>query len=922
MEKAYEPKDVEARLYAEWESRGLFHAEPTPGKPKYSITIPPPNVTGSLHMGHALNHSVQDALGRWHRMRGFTTLILPGTDHAGIATQTVVEKEIAKEGLTRYDLGREAFVERVWQWKAQYGARIISQLKRLGCSYDWERERFTMDPAYAESVVEAFVRFYDAGLIYRGKRLVNWCCYHRTVISDIEVEEEEQAGHLWHIRYPFADGSGFVTVATTRPETMLGDSAVAVNPNDERYAGLIGKMFALPLSDRQIPLIADDYAQAEFGTGAVKVTPAHDPNDYEAGLRHNLPQITVIGFDGTMSPEAGERYAGLDRYEARNLVVADLEELGLLEKTEDHPHNVPTCERCHTTIEPLLSDQWFMKMAGTEMVQRAIEVVTTDETTFVPVRYKKAYLDWMEGIRDWALSRQLWWGHRIPIYYKPDGTYVAARNWDEAVQRAGTDQLVQDEDVLDTWFSSALWPFATMGWPQETPDLAYFYPTDMLTTAAEILRLWVARMLMTGLEFVGEKPFAEVYIHATVLDSKGRRMSKSKGNGIDPVDMIEKYGADALRFSLLRLASKGQDIKFSESRVPESRNFGNKIWNAARFVLMNVGDASNVGAYPRVRPLDIPGQAREQEGQAREQEGQARGPAPTLPERWILSRLQHTVEIVNISLAAYNMDDACTALYEFLWNEYCDWFVELSKPALQGEDGPIKDSTRQTLYTVLETTLRLLHPIMPFVTEEIWQNLPHTTEAESISTAPYPNADESLLDRKAEAGMALVIGSITALRGLRAEFTPGGPENEAARAAMIARRFTVIAVPEGETQAATLREQLSAFLSLARLGEVTIMPVAPTDGKYVAAGVPGAAFYLPASELLDGIDPARESARVSGEIAKLDKELSAVLGRLNNPGFVQKAAPEAVEKARLDASDLTERRAKLEARRELLGQIE
>ncbi len=888
MKKAYEPQDVEARLYAGWEASGLFHAAPTPGKPKYSITIPPPNVTGSLHMGHALNHSVQDTLGRWHRMRGFTTLILPGTDHAGIATQTVVEKEIAKEGLTRHDLGREAFVARVWQWKEQYGARIISQLKRLGCSYDWSRERFTMDPAYAEAVVEAFVRFHDAGLIYRGKRLVNWCCFHQTVISDIEVEEEEQAGHLWHIRYPFADGSGSVTVATTRPETMLGDSAVAVNPKDARYEGLIGKMFALPLTDRQIPLIADDYASAEFGTGAVKVTPAHDLNDYEAGLRHSLPQITVIGFDGTMTPEAGERYSGLDRYEARNLVVADLEELGLLEKTEDYKHNVPTCERCHTTIEPLLSDQWFMRMAGTDLVKRAIDIVEDDETTFVPARYKKAYLDWMTGIRDWALSRQLWWGHRIPIYYRPDGTSVAARSFDEAVQRAGTDALTQDEDVLDTWFSSALWPFATMGWPEETPDLAYFYPTDMLTTAGEILRLWVARMLMTGLEFRGEKPFADVYIHATVLDKKGRRMSKSKGNGIDPVDMIEKYGADALRFSLLRLASKGQDIRFSEERVPEARNFGNKIWNAARFVLLNMG-----------------------EGAAQE----AAGPK-SLPERWILSRLQRTTGAVNAALAGYDMDDACGALYEFLWNEYCDWFVELCKPALQGQDGPAKDAARATLFTVLQTTLRLLHPIMPFGTEEIWQNLPGTEG--SISIAPYPVADESLLDPEAEAGMDLVIGSITALRGLRAEFTPGGPENEAARAAIIARRFTVIAVPEGATAAATLQDQLPSIVSLARLGAVTVAGAAPTEGKYVSAGMTGVSFYVPAGELLEGIDPARESARLATEIVKLDKELASVQGRLNNPGFVQKAAPEAVAKAREDVAELGQRRAKLEGRRGLL----
>jgi len=894
MDKTYEPQDVEARRYREWEESGVFHAAPTPGKPKYSITIPPPNVTGSLHIGHALNHSVQDALGRWHRMRGFTTLILPGTDHAGIATQTVVEKEIVKEGLTRYTLGREAFVSRVWAWREQYGSRIIEQLKRLGCSYDWQRTRFTLDPGYAEAVLEAFVRFYDQGLIYRGKRLVNWCTYHRTVISDIEVEEEEQAGHLWHIRYPYADGSGYVTVATTRPETMLGDAAVAVNPKDDRYDGKVGKLIALPLSGRQIPLIADDYAQAEFGTGAVKVTPAHDPNDYEAGLRHNLPQITVIGFDGAMTPEAGERYAGLDRYEARSLVVADLEELGLLEKVDDHPHRVPTCERCHTTIEPLLSDQWFMKMAGTPMVDKAIQVAEDGVVKFVPERYQKTYLGWMGGIRDWALSRQLWWGHRIPIYYKPDGTHIAARNWEEAVERAGTDQLVQDEDVLDTWFSSALWPFATMGWPAKTPDLEYFYPTDMLTTAAEILRLWVARMIMTGEEFMGQEPFHDVYIHATVLDKKGRRMSKSLGNGIDPVEMIDRYGADALRFSLLRLASKGQDIKFSEDRVPDARNFANKLWNAARFVLMNTeGDAP--------APVGI------------------KDAALSLPQRWIVSRLQKAVEKVNSALAAYDFDEACAALHEFVWNEYCDWFLEWSKPALQGDDAAAKAMAQATLHHVLETTLRLLHPLMPFITEEIYQALPGTRG--SICAAPYPAADSALVDADAERDMGLLIGGISALRALRAEFTPPGQENEAARAAMIARRLTVTIVPDSPSAEAALRAQLPALTTLARLGTVTVADAAPAGLKTVATGVPGATFYLPAEELLEGIDPARETARLANEVAKLDKELAGINGRLSNAGFVQKAAPEAVAKARQDASDLAARRRKLEARRALLQSL-
>ena len=923
MEKAYEPKDVEARLYPEWEAAGLFHAEPTPGKPKFSISIPPPNVTGSLHMGHALNHAVQDTLGRWHRMQGDTVLILPGMDHAGIATQTVVSRQIEKEGLTRFDLGREKFVERVWAWKEEYGSRILSQLKRLGCGYDWSRLRFTMDPEYAEAVAEAFVRFFDAGLIYRGKRMVNWSVGLQTVISDIEVESIETDGSLWHINYPFSDGSGCVTVATTRPETLLGDAAVAVNPADPRYAGKIGKMLRLPLTNREIPLIADDYANLEFGTGAVKITPAHDPNDYEMGLRHNLPQLTVIGFDGRMTAEAGVRYAGLDRFEARDLIVGDLEDAGALEKIEPYRHAVPHCDRSKTVIEPLLSEQWFMKMAGTELVKRATDIVSDGAIEFSPTRYAKTYVDWMDGIRDWALSRQLWWGHRIPIYYKLDGSYVAARNFAEAIQRAGTDELTQDEDVLDTWFSSALWPFATLGWPHKTPDLDYFYPTDFLTTAGEILRLWVARMVMTGLEFTGEKPFSDVYIHATVLDKKGRRMQKSLGNGIDPVEMIDKYGADALRFSLLRLASKGQDIKFSEERVPESRNFANKLWNAARFVLMNMEPTpAQAPTLPKregeefrtslsLMPPRLPvsgGPLRSNLLRSKE--------VGSLPERWILSRLQRTIQTVNAALSSYDMDDACGALYEFVWGEYCDWFVELCKPSLQGEDGPAKDSARATLYAVLEATLRLLHPIMPFVTEEIWQQLPGKTE--SISVAPYPVVNEALMDAEAEAGISLLIDSITALRGLRAEFTPGGQENEAARAAMLTRKLTVIAVPVGAAAGATLREQLPALIALARLGEVSVAASAPTDGKYVPASVSGAAFYVPANELLEGLDPAKESARLAAEIVKLDKELAGVNARLNNPSFVERALPEVVEKARADAADLVQRQAKLEMRRGLL----
>ncbi len=893
MEKAYEPKDVEARLYPDWESAGIFHAEPAPGKPKYSICIPPPNVTGSLHMGHALNHTVQDTLGRWRRMCGDAVLILPGLDHAGIATQTVVSRQIEKEGLTRFDLGRDKFNERVWAWKEDYGERILVQLKRLGCGYDWSRLRFTMDPAYAAAVAEAFVRFFDAGLIYRGRRMVNWSVGLQTVISDIEVENVDTDGSLWHLSYPFSDGSGAVTVATTRPETLLGDTAVAVNPKDPRYAGKIGKMLRLPLTNREIPLIADDYASLEFGTGAVKITPAHDPNDYEVGLRHNLAQITVIGFDGRMTDDAGVRYAGLDRFEARDLIVGDLEAEGALEKIEPYRHSVPHCDRSKTVIEPLLSEQWFMKMAGTEMVRNAAAIVSDGQIEFSPGRYAKAYGEWMGGIKDWALSRQLWWGHRIPIYYTPDGAFVAARSFAEAVERAGTDQLTQDEDVLDTWFSSALWPFATLGWPEQTADLAYFYPTDFLTTAGEILRLWVARMVMTGLEFTGQKPFSDVYIHATVLDKKGRRMQKMLGNGIDPVEMIDKYGADALRFSLLRLASKGQDIRFSEERVPEARNFGNKLWNAARFVLLNTAEEA-----PPAPPLLGAG-------------------GTSLPERWIVSRLQKTIATVGAALASYDMDDACAALYGFVWGEYCDWFVELSKPALQGEDGPAKESARATLYAVLETTLKLLHPIMPFVTDEIWRQLPGKTQ--SISLAPYPVYDEAWVDADAEAAVGLLIESITALRGLRAEFTPGGPENEAARAAMLTRKLSVAAVPETDAARDALTEQLPALIALARLGATVVAPAAPTDGgRYVPASVPGAAFYVPAGELLEGLDPARESARLAAEIAKLGKEQAAVTARLGNPSFVERALPEVVERTRADAAELAQKLAKLELRRGLL----
>ncbi|MES2464184.1 MAG: valine--tRNA ligase, partial [Armatimonadota bacterium] len=665
----YEPQATEADIYARWLDAGCFRATPDSREKRYCVTVPPPNVTGALHLGHALNHTIMDTLGRWHRMRGYNTLILPGTDHAGIATQSVVEKQIAKEGLTRHDLGRDAFIERVWEWKQEYGDRIVNQLRRLGCGYDWGRLRFTMDEGYVDAILTVFERLYEKNYLYLGSRIVNWCPFHRTAISDIEVEHEDESSFIYHIRYPFADGSGYVTVATTRPETMLGDTAVAVNPADPRYEGLIGKHFNLPLTDRSIHLIGDDYAQMEFGTGAVKVTPAHDPNDFEAGQRNNLPSITVIGLDGAMNENAGP-YTGLDRFAARKQILADLEAQGFLVKTEPHQKTVGKCDRCKTVIEPLLSKQWFCKMGGTEMVGRAIEAAASDDVRFVPSRYKEMYLRWMENLRDWPISRQLWWGHRMPLYRLADAdaddqaSYVTARSLEEASRKLGSpgiENVIQVDDVLDTWFSSALWPFATLGWPQTDTDVNYYYPTSALFTAQEILYLWVARMIMTGEEFIGKKPFDEVYVHATILDEQGRRMSKSLGNGVDPIDLIELYGADALRFALAREAGQRQDIRIKpikdgrHEQAEQARNFANKIWNASRFALLNLE-----GYTPP-----------------------AEAPKPTaLVDRWILSRLGETARLVADGFATYNLDDAARALYEFFWDDFCDWYIEAAKPRL------------------------------------------------------------------------------------------------------------------------------------------------------------------------------------------------------------------------------------------------
>ncbi len=878
----YNPAEVERKWYAFWMERNYFHAEVRDGKPRYCITIPPPNVTGSLHIGHALCYTIQDVLTRWKRMQGYETLCLPGTDHAGIGTQNKVEQKLAEEGLTRHDLGREEFLKRVWEWKEQYGGEILHQFKTMGFSFDWERERFTMDDGYVDAVLESFVRLFDKGYIYRGARVVNWCSRCHTAISDIEVEYVEQHSHLWHFRYPFEDGSGYVVVATTRPETMLGDTAVAVNPNDERYRDKVGKNVVLPLVGRVIPVVADEYVDMEFGTGAVKVTPAHDPNDFEIGMRHDLPQVIVIGPDGSMTQDAGTRYEGLDRFEARERVVADLTEQGLVEKIEDYTHSVGTCARCHTVIEPLLSEQWFCKMA--ELAKPAADVVRDGKVRFVPDRYERIYIEWMENVRDWCISRQLWWGHRIPIYKCNEcGEVVAAKSEEAALAKlkCGHKLVTQDPDVLDTWFSSALWPFATLGWPKDTPELKYFYPTDVLVTARDIIYLWVARMIFSSLEYLGEVPFKDVYIYATVMNEEGKRMSKSLGTGVDPLDLVERLGADALRFALMQQAGKNQDIRFSDKRVENVRNFGNKLWNASRFVLMNLEGYT---------PDSATGET----------------PRETLEDRWIWSRLNRTIKTVNDALTNYDIDDAANSLYEFVWSEFCDWYIELAKPRLRG-DAAERLAAQANLHAVLYNVALLLHPIVPFITEEIWQALPHyDSDAESIMIAPFPMADESSFDEDAEAEMGMVMEAIRAARNLRAEL--GVPPS---------KRISLIAVASEDTRARVERNSES-IKTLARLDDLSFADsIAEADKqKYVAAHLPGLDLYAEVAGLVD-VDA--ELARIEAELQSLEKELKPHEAKLASEQFVSKAPPAIVEKERRIVAELTEKRQKLMDRKASLG---
>jgi len=874
LPKTYDPKAVEPKWYGYWTEKGYFHAEADPSREMYCITIPPPNITGSLHVGHALGYTIQDVLGRWKRMQGFNTLILPGTDHAGIATQNKVEQQLASEGLTRHDLGREKFVERVWQWREEYGGIIIEQFKRMGYAFDWDRLRFTLDDEYADAVLEEFIRWFDEGLIYRGMRVINWCPRCHTAISDIEIEYEEVAGHLWHIDYPLEDGSGVITVATTRPETMLGDTAVAVHPEDQRYMGMVGKNAILPIMGRAIPIIADAHVDPDFGTGAVKVTPAHDPNDFEIGLRHNLAQVIVIGPEGKMTEEAG-RFADMDRYAAREAVVAELRVQGLLVREEAHLHSVGTCERCGSVIEPLLSEQWFARMK--EISQPATQVVRDGRVRFVPDRYARIYVDWMENIKDWCISRQLWWGHRIPVWKCLDcGEYTASKTEVEACKKCGSRNLEQDPDVLDTWFSSALWPFATMGWPKETPELKYFYPTSVLTTARDIIYRWVSRMIMTSLYFLDEIPFKDVYIYATVLNEEGRRMSKSLGTGVDPLEIIDKYGADALRFALIQQVGMGQDLRFAEARVEVIRNFCNKIWNIARFVMLSLdGETFSVqGSGFRVQGLRS-------------------------EDRWILSRLQKTIDAVNSGLERYDMDQAARALYDFLWNEYADWYIEIAKPRLQGED---RADAQYVLWRVLETSMRLLHPIMPFITEQIWQSIPH--EGESIMVADFPKADADLINEDAERRMEAVMEITRAIRNLRAEVGVSP-----------AKQVECTVVPSSAECITAIEAGQDTIKPLAKLSDLRIASQAPTGERFASAHLPMADVYVPLAGLVD-VD--KEIARLTTDLAEVERELARSQAKLSNEQFVSKAPAHIIEKEQRIVQELTDKRAKLQERLDLL----
>lgn len=857
LAKAYEPKEVEDRIYDFWLSGGYFHAEVDPEKEPYTIVIPPPNITGQLHMGHALDETLQDIIIRFRRMQGYSTLWLPGTDHASIATEAKIVEAMRKEGLTKEDLGREKFLERAWDWKKKFGGRIIEQLKKLGSSCDWDRERFTLDEGCSKAVKEVFVRLYEKGLIYRGERIINWCPHCRTSISDAEVEFDEHDGSFWHLRYPLTDGSGYVQLATTRPETLLGDTAVAVHPDDERYQALVGKTVTLPLVGREIPIVADTYVEQEFGTGVVKITPAHDPNDFEVGLRHNLPVINVMD-DGAVINENGGKYQGMSREEARKAIVKDLEDGGFLVKVEPIKHNVGACYRCSTLVEPRISKQWFVKMKP--LAEPAIDAVRKGEVKFVPERFDKIYYNWMENIKDWCISRQLWWGHRIPAWYCQDcGETIVAREQPEICPKCGGVHLRQDEDTLDTWFSSALWPFSTLGWPDETPELKYFYPTDTLVTGYDIIFFWVARMIFSAVEHTGEVPFHTVFIHGLVRDAQGRKMSKSLGNGIDPLEVIDKYGADALRFTLATGNSPGNDMRFTDEKLESSRNFANKMWNAARFIHMNIDghDVSN----------RLPDQL-------------------TLEDKWIVSTFNRLAKEVTENLEKFELGIAVQKLYDFIWDQFCDWYIELAKTRLQAGDDTTQ-SARQVLVWVMSNTLKLMHPFMPYITEEIWQTLPH--EGESIMVSQYPAYQDDHDFPQEEEEMRRIMEAIRAIRNRRSEMNV--PPSRKARVSIASAAQETFRKGQAFISRLGYASQVEIGESFDLPGAVTIVT---TDAR----------IYIPMDEL---VDKQAEIARLNKELEAAAKQLAQAENKLNNPGFTSKAPANVIEGVRNQAGKLQEK---------------
>ena len=860
LAKTYEPQEVEDRIYRFWEEGGYFHAEANPDKKPYTIVMPPPNITGQLHMGHALDETLQDILIRWRRMQGYEALWVPGTDHASIATEAKIVEAMAKEGLTKEDLGRDGFLSRAWAWKETYAGRIEQQLKKLGSSCDWERERFTLDEGCSKAVREVFVRLYEKGLIYRGERIINWCPHCKTSISDAEVEFEEKDAFFYHLRYPIEGTEEYLELATTRPETMLGDTAVAVHPDDERYKALVGKNVILPLVNKAIPVVADTYVEMDFGTGVVKITPAHDPNDFEVGLRHDLPVITVTTEDGHMNELAG-KYAGMTLMDCRKAVVKDLEDGGYLVKVEPLKHNVGSCYRCRTVIEPRVSQQWFVKMKP--LAEPAIEAVRSGRTKFVPERFDKVYYNWMENIRDWCISRQLWWGHRIPAWYCPDcGEIVVSREDPTVCPKCGSTALKQDEDTLDTWFSSALWPFSTLGWPEKTPELAYFYPTNTLVTGYDIIFFWVARMIFSGVEHMGDAPFDTVLIHGLIRDAQGRKMSKSLGNGVDPLEIIAQYGADALRFMLATGNSPGNDMRFTTEKVESSRNFANKLWNAARFILMNLGDGNVEPGLPDTLALE---------------------------DKWILSKFNDLARAVTDNLEKFELGLAVQKLYDFIWDQFCDWYIELCKARLQGEKAA---DARRVLVFVMTRTLSLLHPFMPFVTEEIWQSLPH--EGEALIRAPWPMYDEALAFPAEEKEMERVMEAIRAIRNRRAEMNV--PPSRKAEV------YVETAFADTFRTGAPFIERL-ASASAVQVGETFDVPGA------VKIVTTDATIQIPMDEL---VDRAAELARLSKERESVQKQLDGALARLNNPAFTSKAPQAVVATARENAERLTEKLALLD----------